>query len=114
LYKHQQFHVSGWKAVALAPLVVPAVLIVLCAQRFLGVRRTADLEADDVVQYLEGHLHGTGGAWDWDDFTSIPITDASLEAIRSEASAVDPSLRDQSSRDHLRQLLDRAKALASL
>ena len=37
----------------------------------------------DVAQEIENFLTGAGGRWDWDDFTSIPITnDPELDAIR--------------------------------
>jgi hypothetical protein len=36
----------------------------------------------EVAQFLDDFLHDRGGAWDWDDFTSIPIKDPALERIR--------------------------------
>ena len=38
----------------------------------------------EVVKILDDFLSGAGGAWDWDDFTSIPIGDPELERIRIE------------------------------
>ena len=38
--------------------------------------------------YLREFLEGTDGDWDWDDLTSVAITDPSLEAIREDASWV--------------------------
>lgn len=46
---------------------------------------TEDLTAEDVENYLEGFLDGKGGEWDWDDFTSTPITNPELDRIRAEA-----------------------------
>jgi hypothetical protein len=107
--KHKQWHISGWKAAALAPLAIPAVLIVIFAQRFLGLKKTADLTAAEVVAYLENFISGDGGDWDWDDFTSIPITDTALEAIRVEAAGIDP--REDGAGDRLEWLLARAKEM---
>lgn len=36
----------------------------------------------EVAEIIEQFLDGTGGPWDWDDFTSIRIADPELEAIR--------------------------------
>ncbi len=35
-----------------------------------------------VAEIIEQFLDGTGGPWDWDDFTSIRIADPELDAIR--------------------------------
>jgi hypothetical protein len=48
-----------------------------------------------VEAYLRDFLEGTGGDWDWDDFTSIKITDPSLDAIREEAAWVDLPLTEE-------------------
>ncbi len=34
------------------------------------------------IQTIEDFLAGSGGDWDWDDFISIPIPFAELEAVR--------------------------------
>ena len=36
----------------------------------------------EVAIIIEQFLNGTGGPWDWDDFTSIRIDDPELDAIR--------------------------------
>jgi hypothetical protein len=42
---------------------------------------------EEAVRYIEDFLQDTGGRWDWDDFTSIPIkNDAELDAIRIQCS----------------------------
>ena len=38
--------------------------------------------AADVADIIEQFLNGTGGDWDWDDFTSLRIEDPALDAIR--------------------------------
>ena len=35
-----------------------------------------------LADIIERFLDGTGGRWDWDDFTSLSITDPELDAIR--------------------------------
>jgi len=46
---------------------------------------------EEVVTEITKFLDGTGGAHDWDDFTSIPINDKQLDMIRIECS----DLRDK-------------------
>lgn len=38
--------------------------------------------ASEVADFIENHVRGTEGAHDWDDFTSIPIADRRLNAMR--------------------------------
>ena len=71
---------------------------------------TADLTPKDVESYLQNFLDGRGGAWDWDDFTSIPIRDPTLDAIREQASYVDLPL-DDIGRATLEQLLEETRAM---
>jgi hypothetical protein len=69
-----------------------------------------DAKPSDVARYLRDFIDGTGGVWDWDDFTSVPIADARLEAIRQEAGLI-PLPVDEAGFDRLRDLLQRAGAL---
>jgi hypothetical protein len=101
-----RWHISGWPAILLAPVAIPVVL----AKRVLGLKTSADLTALDVEGYLRDFLEGTGGPWDWDDFTSIPITDPSLEAIRQEALWVDLPLTEDG-RATLTKLLEQVRAV---
>ena len=36
----------------------------------------------EVADIIERFLNGTGGEWDWDDFTSSGITDPYLDSVR--------------------------------
>jgi hypothetical protein len=36
----------------------------------------------EVADIIERHIERTEGPWDWDDFTSIPIANNELDAIR--------------------------------
>ena len=76
-----------------------------------GLKNSADLTPEDVASYLEDFIEGRSGDWDWDDFTSIPITEPSLEAIRQEAELV-PLPVDEAGEAKLRDLLARARSLA--
>lgn len=105
--RHKQWHISGWPAVLLAPNVIPAIFAVKLAER-LGLNATADLTARDVEGYIKDFLDGKGGVWDWDDFTSIPITDPALKRIRQEAAQVAYPPTDDG-RAALRQLLARLR-----
>jgi hypothetical protein len=43
----------------------------------------------DVAKTIEDFLAGTGQPWDWDDFTSVHISDPNLEAIRKRCAQLD-------------------------
>ena len=107
--KHRQKHISGWPAVLLAPIAIPIILLIKIAERF-GVKATADLTAANVASYLDDFLNRRGGDWDWDDFTSIKITDPALDEIRMDALYVDLPL-DAAGEAMLRELLERARQL---
>ena len=60
---------------------------------------------------MRDFIEGSGGDWDWDDFTSVPNADPQLEDIRRRAVAVDfPSTGEGSTT--LRGLLTEAERLA--
>ena len=103
-------HISGWPAILLAPLVIPVVLLIILAERLLGLKTSIDLTAQDVESYVRDFLEGNGGDWDWDDFTSIPITDPTLEGFREEAALV-PLPLDAEGEATLRRLLGEVRAL---
>lgn len=81
-------HISGWPAILLAPFAIPVILLIVAANRLFGLKTSTDLTAQQVEGYLTDFLQGTGGDWDWDDFTSIPIADPTLESVRAEAATV--------------------------
>ena len=103
-------HISGWPAILLAPLVIPIILLIVLAERLFGLKTSTDLTARNVEAYLRDFLEGTGGDWDWDDFTSVKITDPSLDAIREEAAWVDLPLTD-GGRATLSDLLEQVRAM---
>ena len=43
---------------------------------------------DEVAKTIENFVNGTGGTWDWDDFLSIRLQDAELDAIRKKCASV--------------------------
>ena len=46
----------------------------------MPIKRTVD----DAIKEITNFLNGVGGAYDWDDFVSIPIRDKRLDSIRVE------------------------------
>jgi hypothetical protein len=108
--RHRQWHVRGWPAILLAPFVIPIILLVILSERLFGIKSTADLTARDVEGYLQDFLEGGGGDWDWDDFTSIRITDPELDDIREEAAFVQLPLTEDGLAK-LRELLERVRAM---
>ena len=69
-------------------------------------------EAAYTVKTIRAFIDGTGGAWDWDDFTSCSLRDPELDRIRKLAGAVDlPVGREE--RAALEVLAQEAERLAS-
>ena len=71
----------------------------------------ARLSPNQVGDALRHFLDGTAGDWDWDDFTSIPLADPALDAIRREANAIELPV-DEEGRAELIALIARAEMLA--
>lgn len=103
-------HISGWPAIVLTPVILPIALLVLLFGRLFGLKSSADLTPRDVETYLQDFLDGRGGDWDWDDFTSIPIANPVLDAIRKHAMEVDLPL-DHTGRATLKQLLEEVRRM---
>jgi len=109
--RHNQWHVSGWPAILIAPVVAPLALI---ARAFGFVSDTpAELSASDVAQYLDNFLCDRGQPFDWDDFTSIDLSDPILDAIREEAASI-PLPVDAIGQAKLVSLLEKARALSDV
>ena len=64
----------------------------------------------EVARYLRDFLDGSGGEWDFDDFSSIPIADARLDSIRERASRFNGPKSDHGISE-LKSLLAEAEAL---
>ena len=45
--------------------------------------------ASEVADLIERHIRGTEGPWDWDDFTSVPISNDELDLIRIQCIELD-------------------------
>lgn len=68
------------------PIVIMGMVIALPFALFGG---PSKLTATEVAEYLHDMIEGTGGAYDWDDFTSVEIADPQLESIRARASQIE-------------------------
>src|ERR1700741_351216 len=53
------------------------------------------LSSLDVADKIERHIQGTEGPWDWDDFTSLPIADDRLDAIRLRCLELEHALPEE-------------------
>ena len=94
----------------MAPFAFVAAVVVQILARVFGPKKSVDLTAEDVKGYIEDFIENRGREWDWDDFTSIPIADPELDAIRQEAEMVQLPI-DDAGYAKLRELLTRARAL---
>ncbi len=86
--RRRQWHISGLAAILLAPVLLPAAVLVRLWPERSGSRTSVRLTAADVAGYIDDFLNDRGRPWDWDDFTSIPIADPRLDGIRREAEMV--------------------------
>jgi len=93
-----------------AIFIVPVFLIVKLVM--MPFEMPFNRTAEEVVGYLKGFLEETGGPWDWDDFTSIPIADPRLEDIRQRVVALDVPL-SEADIGPLKALLTEAEAMAA-
>lgn len=101
---------SFWRnaaGVVAATILIPiAIVVKLISMPF---ERPVKRTPQEVAQYLRGFLSDSGGEWDWDDFTSIPLSDPSLESIRQRAASVELPITDEGRRT-LVALLGEAEA----
>jgi hypothetical protein len=89
--------------------VIPlAILLKLVTMPF---ERPVARTAPEVARYLRDFIEGSGGDWDFDDFSSIPIADPRLDSIRERASRFNGPESDEAL-TQLRALLAEAEALA--
>ncbi len=96
-----------WRNIWAWPLM-PLFMLAAVVAGLLG--RPAKRTSNDVVKYLGDALEGGEIGHDWDDFTSVPISDPALESIRIAAEMIPLPLTLQGL-DTLRDLLARARAL---
>lgn len=106
--------VTGWRAVLVSIIALPFILLFhLLIRPFLPRDwDKTDRTPGEVAGYIQDFLDGTGGEWDWDDFTSVPIKHPELDIIRTSAEMV-PLPLDEAGRATLRELHARAQALAA-
>ena len=98
----------------MAPVVVLAIPLAALAALISSVfGLKAELSAAEVASYLRDFIENRSRSWDWDDFTSIPISDPQLERIRLRAAAVNSPATDEGLAV-LRALLAEAEDLAKL
>lgn len=101
-----------WWWFLVLPLLVPALIAVVLYGLVPPAKKARARTPREVAKILRNFIAGSGGEWDWDDFTSSPIADAALDEIRREAGAV-PLPVDTEGLAKLRELLDRVNGLPS-
>jgi hypothetical protein len=69
-------------------------------------------QALHIARTIRAFLDGSGGDWDWDDFTSCPIRNPQLDSIRLRAGAVPLPAGDEG-RVTLQMLAVEAERLAN-
>lgn len=92
-------------AIAVLLLIIPIFRLLTFVSKRLN-RYTAAQVADKI----EKHIQGTEGPWDWDYFTSVPIADDHLDAIRLKCAELDyapPDKRNSELRGIVQGLRDK-------
>lgn len=74
-----------WNCMIVGIIILVVVVIFFTLANRSRTTRTRGEVADIIEQFLDG----TGGVWDWDDFTTRPIADDELEAVRQRCSQLD-------------------------
>jgi hypothetical protein len=62
----------------------------------------------EVAEKLERHIDGTEGPLDWDDFTSVPISNDRLDAIRCRCLELEQALPEERT-EELKRIVDRLR-----
>ena len=88
--------------------IVLAVAIVVAL--FLLFTSKAQRSRQEVIDYIEHHINGTGGPWDWDDFTSVRIADPILDTARTECLRIELEVDPQEKAAAWRDVCNRLRA----
>jgi hypothetical protein len=86
--RSSDWHITGWKAIVLLPIAIPAALVAALLEAF-GIVKHRDRSPEEVAGFIRDFIQGSGGGWDWDDFTSVTIRSPELESIRADACMVE-------------------------
>ncbi|WP_197026649.1 DUF2283 domain-containing protein [Caulobacter sp. UNC358MFTsu5.1] len=78
--------ITGWKAILLAPILIPVGLI---AQLWSNGEKL-DRTPEEVAKFLRDFLAGTSDEWGWDGFETTPIKDPELDWVRKRAAMAAP------------------------
>ena len=63
-------------------IIATIVAVLFVGFRFGFIPRKVNREPAEVARYIQDFIDQSGGEWDWDDFTSIAISDPHLDEIR--------------------------------
>ena len=99
--RSSDWHIQGWAAILLAPILIPIAIIAGFFSKPIQ-RTPAEVEG-----FIRDFIEGTGGEWDWDDFTSVSIANPELESIRQDADLIVLPVTPEGE-EELRRLLARA------
>ena len=92
------------RAIILVCLAITGILLLFCVLSSYSKRRNR-FTAAQVADAIEKHLMGKEGQWDWDTFTSLPINNDRLDAIRKQCIKLDDEAPEIRMRE-LRKIID--------
>jgi hypothetical protein len=98
-----------WRILYLLIFLVLSPVLIVIALLAVIFSKPAKRTPDEVARYLWNEAQDRSDFRDWDDFTSIPIADPNLDAIRAEAASIPTPLADH--RDELLALAEKARQL---
>ncbi len=95
---------------AFAIILIPIVIVV----RLIAIPfdKATERSPAEVLSYLRNFYDGTGDDYDWDDFTSVSISNAELEDIRASAASLDLPMGD-GELSSLRALIGKVEAMVA-
>jgi len=93
----------------LAVLLLPLALPLAFTTSIWPGKKSVDRTPAEVIGFIEDFIEGTGGEWDWDEFTSCRITDPRLDEIRRAADLSGPPYDEAT----LRSIVARVRAMES-
>jgi hypothetical protein len=93
-----------WVIASPITIIVILILLLKVTKGFNPNYGKRNVTPEQFANALERHLLGTEGKWDWDDITSICVTDDRLERIRQGLSRFD-RLESEKDREDFKALI---------
>jgi hypothetical protein len=84
-------------------LLLVVIFFFILANRYTR-KNPKQISLEDLIETVESFLQNKGGAYDWDDFLTFPLSDSEMNTFRIECAKIDWTT--QAGKDKVRELLD--------